>query len=243
MKKFSGRIFLFLLVCLHANLLQAAILPLPAGTRDGINYLAGNTSVTLVLHAPGKTRAFVIGEFNGWAQNTSTQMHQTPDRQKFWLTITNLTPGVEYGFQYVVDNIRIADPYCEKILDPTHDASINDVSGFTVYANLKPYPTGRTTGYVGVLQTAKPVFNWAVPNFNRPDQRRLLVYELLVRDFVATHSWKTLRDTLGYLQRLGINAIELMPFNEFDANNSWGYNPNFYNAPDKYYGTDTDLNR
>ena len=67
------------------------------------------------------------------------------------------------------------------------------------------------------------------------------MYELLLRDFVATHCWKTLKDTLNYLQNLGINAIELMPFNEFDGNNSWGYNPNFFNAPDKYYGTDTDL--
>jgi glycosidase/PKD repeat protein len=241
MKKTPLRLsFLFLSVFAAAGVF-AAILPLPAGTRDGINYLAGNTSVTLVLHAPGKTRAFVIGEFNNWAQTTSTQMHQTPDRQKFWLTITNLTPGVEYSFQYVVDNIRIADPYSEKILDASNDPSINDVSGFVVYPNLKAYPTGKTTGYVSVLQTAKPVFNWTVNNFNRPDQRKLLVYELLVRDFVSTHSWKTLKDTLNYLQKLGINAIELMPFNEFEANNSWGYNPNFYTAPDKYYGTDTDL--
>ena len=27
-----------------------------------------------------------------------------------------------------------------------------------------------------------------------------------------------------------------MPFNEFEGNISWGYNPDFYFAPDKYYG-------
>jgi 1,4-alpha-glucan branching enzyme len=27
-----------------------------------------------------------------------------------------------------------------------------------------------------------------------------------------------------------------MPVNEFDGNSSWGYNPSFYFAPDKYYG-------
>ncbi len=48
-------------------------------------------------------------------------------------------------------------------------------------------------------------------------------------------------DTLDYLQRLGINAIELMPINEFEYNNSWGYNPSFYFAPDKYYGTENAL--
>jgi glycosidase len=32
-----------------------------------------------------------------------------------------------------------------------------------------------------------------------------------------------------------------MPFSEFEGNNSWGYNPNFYFAPDKAYGTKNDL--
>ncbi|MGF2413217.1 MAG: alpha-amylase family glycosyl hydrolase, partial [Ferruginibacter sp.] len=42
-------------------------------------------------------------------------------------------------------------------------------------------------------------------------------------------------------KNLGINAIELMPINEFTGNESWGYNPTFYFAPDKYYGTKTKL--
>jgi 1,4-alpha-glucan branching enzyme len=75
----------------------------------------------------------------------------------------------------------------------------------------------------------------------RPEPKNLVIYELLVRDFVATHDYKTIKDTLNYFVRLGVNAIELMPFNEFEGNNSWGYNPNFYFAPDKYYGTKNDL--
>jgi len=43
-------------------------------------------------------------------------------------------------------------------------------------------------------------------------------------------------DTIDYLAHLGINAIELMPVSEFEGNNSWGYNPNYYFAVDKYYG-------
>ncbi|HEY0731191.1 MAG TPA: alpha-amylase family glycosyl hydrolase, partial [Chitinophagaceae bacterium] len=58
----------------------------------------------------------------------------------------------------------------------------------------------------------------------------------LVRDFIAAHDWKTLKDTLSYLKHLGVNAIEIMPFNEFEGNESWGYNSDFYFAPDKYYG-------
>jgi glycosidase len=92
-----------------------------------------------------------------------------------------------------------------------------------------------------VLQTGAPVYSWNTTNYVRPDKRTLVVYELLVRDFVANHDWKTLKDSLSYFRSLGINAIEVMPFNEFEGNNSWGYNPDFYFAPDKYYGPENTL--
>ncbi|HLO37818.1 MAG TPA: hypothetical protein VK173_04990, partial [Lacibacter sp.] len=40
---------------------SSPIAALPAGVRDGINYESGDTSVTLVLRAPGKNKATVIG--------------------------------------------------------------------------------------------------------------------------------------------------------------------------------------
>ena len=212
------------------------IAPLPAGVRDGINYEVGNTAATLVLYAPGKNRVSVIGEFPGsnWIEQSAYAMNKTPDGNYWWLRITGLTPGTEYAFQYLVDgNLRVTDPYAEKILDPWNDGTIPAAT----FPNLKSYPTGKTTGIVGILQTAAPAYNWSVTNFARPDKRSLIIYELLVRDFVQAHDWKTIRDTLNYLQRLGINAIELMPVNEFDGNESWGYNPAFFFAPDKYYGT------
>ncbi|WP_234408555.1 alpha-amylase family glycosyl hydrolase [Marinilabilia salmonicolor] len=67
-----------------------------------------------------------------------------------------------------------------------------------------------------------------------------MIYELLIRDFTSAQDIKTVTDTLDYLQRLGVNAIELMPFNEFEGNDSWGYNPSFYFATDKAYGTVND---
>ena len=211
------------------------VLPLPTGVRDGINYEAGNTSAVLVLYAPGKARVSVIGDLPGsnWAEQSNYVMNKTPDGNYWWLRITGLTPGTEYAFQYLVNgNLKVAEPYCEKILDPNNDGFISA----TTYPSLKPYPTGLTTGVVSVLQTNAPAYNWQVPNFTRPDKRSLVVYEMLLRDFVAAHDWKTLRDTLTYFKRLGINAIELMPLNEFEGNDSWGYNPDFYFAPDKYYG-------
>ncbi|NDA61020.1 MAG: 1,4-alpha-glucan-branching protein [Chitinophagia bacterium] len=211
------------------------IAAVPVGVRDGINYEAGNTSAVLVLYAPGKNRVSVIGEFpgNNWIEQSAFAMNKSPDGNYWWLRITGLTPGTEYAFQYLVDgSIRVADPYAEKVLDPWNDGNISAAT----FPNLKAYPTGKTTGIVSVLQTASPAYNWSSVNFSRPDKRSLIIYELLVRDFVLAHDWKTIRDTLNYLQRLGINAIELMPVNEFDGNESWGYNPAFFFAPDKYYG-------
>lgn len=216
------------------------VAPLPPGVRDGINYEAGNTSAVLVLYAPGKNRVSVIGEFPGsnWIEQSAYVMNKTPDGNYWWLRITGLTQGTEYAFQYLVDGtFKVAEPYCEKILDPFNDGAISS----TTYPSLRPYPSGLTTGNVSVLQTNAPGYTWAVNNFSRPDKRNLVIYELLMRDFLASHDWKTLRDTLSYLKTLGVNAIEIMPFNDADYQGGWGYDPNFYFAPDKYFGPKNSL--
>ena len=211
---------------------------LPAGVQEGINYAANNTSVTLALYAPGKTSVVVLGDFTNWLVDCAYQMNKTPDGNYFWITINGLTPGTEYGYQYLVDNsIKTADPYTQKILDPDNDPFIDA----TTYPNLKPYPTGLTTGIVSILQTAEPQYVWQSTNFTRPDKKNLMAYELLVRDFTAQHSYQALIDSFQYFKNLGINTIELMPVNEFTGNDSWGYNPIFYFAPDKYYGTKNKL--
>lgn len=215
------------------------IAPLPAGVRDGINYI-NTTTATLVLYAPGKGRVAVIGDLpgNNWTEQSTFQMNKTPDGNRWWITLTGLTPGTQYSFQYLVNGtLRIADPYAEEIQDPYNDQYISS----STYPGLKPYPTGYTTEVVSILQTSKPQYNWKVSNFAKPDKRNLIIYELLVRDFVAKHDWVTLRDTLNYLKKLGVNAIEIMPFNEFEGNLSWGYNPDFYFSPDKYYGPENSL--
>ena len=212
------------------------IAALPAGLKQGINYESDNTACTLVFYAPLKSRVTVLGDFNNWTESAAYQMNQTPDGTTYWLRLTGLTAGTEYAYQYLVDgSLKVADYNTEKILDPSNDPFISA----STYPNLKSYPTGKTTGIVSILQTAKPSYNWQTTSFNRPDKRNLVIYELLIRDFVATHDFQTVKDTLTYLKRLGVNAIEIMPFNEFEGNDSWGYNPSFYFAPDKAYGTET----
>jgi glycosidase len=215
---------------------------LPPGKEYGINY-DNSTSVTLVLFAPFKEFVYVLGDFNDWKVSTDYYMKRDvidSDEVVWWITINNLTPGQEYAFQYYVDGeLRIADPYTEKVLDPWNDQFITN----STYPNLKPYPAGKTAEPVSVLQTEQVPYSWNVTDFQRPAKTDLVIYELLIRDFLAAHDYKTLIDTLSYLKNLGVNAIELMPIMEFEGNESWGYNPSFHLAVDKYYGPKNDLKR
>ena len=212
---------------------------LPSGIKDGINYLS-DTEVSLCLYAPEKSNVFILGDFNNWEFDDSGFMYRTPDGKRYWKTISNLTAGQEYIFQYVVDgSIRIGDPYAEKVSDPWNDKFISE----STYPGILPYPGLKTQGVATVLQTNQPGYTWEVQNFEAPAKTDLVIYELLVRDFVGKHDYQTLIDTLNYLKNLGINAIELMPVNEFEGNLSWGYNPNYYFAPDKYYGPKNDFKK
>jgi 1,4-alpha-glucan branching enzyme len=207
---------------------------LPLGAGDGVTFINNGTSAIFNLYAPGKKSVYLTGDFNNWQVKPKYSMTNTPDGTRWWIEVDSLDPHVQYGYQYLIDGaIKIADPYSHEILDPDYDQYIP--AG--VYPNLKPYPVGKTTGYVSVIQGNPPVYHWQVTNFQRPSPKDLVIYELLVRDFVSTHSYQTLTDTLSYLERLGVNAIELMPVNEFEGNDSWGYNPDFMFALDKYYGT------
>lgn len=208
----------------------------PAGLKDGITY-DSPSSATLSLFAPGKSHVYLIGDFNDWQVRDEYLLKRDvlkADSAWHWITLTGLTPGQEYGFQYLVDgSIRVADPYSTKILDPWNDSFISSAT----FPNLKPYPSGKTENIVGVLNTLPEPYQWQITNFTPPPKSKLVIYELLVRDFIAARNYQTLIDTLDYLQNLGINAIEFMPVKEFEGNLSWGYNPMFFTALDKAYGT------
>lgn len=215
------------------------IADLPAGMKDGINYLS-ETSVLLSLYAPLKHYAYAIGDFNNWLPDENSYMKQTTDGKRYWIQIDNLIPGKEYVYQYLVDgNIRIGDPYADKVSDPWNDQYITS----STYPNMLTYPASKTQGIATVFQTGKQPYIWTSTSFVPPAKSDMMIYELLLRDFTKDHSFQSLIDTLGYLKRLGINTIELMPVSEFEGNLSWGYNPNYYFAVDKYYGPANDFKK
>jgi 1,4-alpha-glucan branching enzyme len=234
----------------------------PVGAQKGINYDFPNTNeVTFVLHTPttttynyfdsnncsststgttaSKNIVHLIGDFNNWEASSAYQLNK--DGDYWWITLdtsTLLPVQDEYVFQYLIDGeIRIGDPYAEKISD-SEDIHI----ATSVYPNLIAYPTGKTTGRASVLELNKTEYVWKSQSFSRTIPRNELnIYELHFRDFTAEGTYKAATAKLDYIKELGINCIHVMPVSEFEGNNSWGYNPNYYFAADKAYGTANDL--
>lgn len=208
--------------------------PLPAGLREGITPVADD-SLAFVLCAPGKETIHLIGDFNGWEPTDQYKMYK--DGERFWIKIGNLEKGREYMCQYLIDEtIRVADPYANKIADPDFDRQILS----SVYPGLLPYPHEKTSEIAMVVSTDRSSYDWQVEKFTVKDPDNLIIYEVLIRDFTEERTIRAVREKLPYLKGLGVNAIELMPFNEFEGNDSWGYNPSFYFATDKAYGTAED---
>jgi 1,4-alpha-glucan branching enzyme len=220
---------------------------MPAGLVDGINYNSNDTSkATLVLDAPLKDFVYVAGSFNNWQPTSAYAMKKDPVSGKFWLELTGLVSGVNNTYQYwVVDAspltgspslVKTADPYSTLVLSPYDDPWIPASS----YPNLPAYPAGQQFE-VTVLKTGQTPYNWQVTNFTKPEKEKLVIYEVLVRDFDAARNYQSIIDKIDYFKNLKINAIELMPIMEFEGNESWGYNTSFHMALDKFYGTSDKL--
>jgi len=208
----------------------------PAGLKMGVTYDKNSpVAVTLCTFAAGCKNAnnpselvparavYVIGSFNSWRMNEQYRMKR--DGNYFWLK-TNVAPGTDHTYQYLVvradgKEVRISDLYSTRLKEGVIGAD----------------------GYASIMHTQETAYQWsdATLNFQRPDKNNLVIYELWVYDHTASHNLKGLMSRLDYFSELGVNCIELMPVNEFDGDQSWGYSPNHYFAIDKQYGQPNDL--
>lgn len=218
---------------------------LPAGVEEGINVVDDST-VALVLYDKDKSGnhkdfAYVVGSFNDWilSNDEKSQMYRDDAAGCWWITLKGLDASKEYAFQYYAgmkqgETIRLADAYTEKVLDPDNDKYIPA----STYSESMAYPEGGR-GIVSTFKIQKDNYSWKVGNFKIAAPDKLVIYELHLRDFTTSGDLKGAMNKLSYLKEMGVNAIELMPIQEFDGNDSWGYNPCFFFAMDKAYGTKT----
>ena len=212
----------------------------PANTVNGLNYFTDSTYL-FQLYAPLKEFVFLLSPANGYKPDADFEMNIAEDESTFWIELPrSIFADGNNTYQYLVDGgIRIGDPHSEVVLDQWNDAWIDG----DVLATLPKYPVGLTTGIVTAFDTIYQPFDFTAADYQKPEKTKLVIYELLLRDFLAAHDFKTLVDTLDYFARLGVTAIELMPVNEYEGNISWGYNPSYHMAVDKYYGTREQLKK
>lgn len=207
--------------------------------------------VTFCIAAPQKSTAILVGSWNDY-KITSEQVMKFVDGpadgqgsfRYFTLTLNDIPKNEPVIYYYIIDGISVGDPYARLVLDPWNDKYI----GSDIYPLLPEYPLEKVNGVpLAVFQDNLGAYDWKVKDFKGASKDNLIIYELLFRDFTGTEGKAdgngTVRKAIAkipYLKSLGINAVELLPINEFNGNISWGYNPNFYFAIDKAYGTPED---
>ena len=175
----------------------------------------GEGVVSFALWAPWKKSVHLIGDFNGWDAQADPL---AVDASGLWWIEKRLEPG-RYGYQFVIDGeTTIGDPYARALR----------------WAEGSPAPHALVD--VG----AKP-YEWGDGGFQIKPLNQLVIYELHVGDFSPEGTFKGVIDRLDHLAHLGVDAIELMPVQEFPGDQSWGYNPAYFFAPESAYGTAEDL--
>lgn len=224
---------------------------MPAGLKHGINYV-DNTTVTLVLYdrdKNGKPHDFcnLLWDDNWWGYSGKPKKPLSYDEESgcWWITLTDLDPDRQYKFQYQLGygstvTVKTFDPYTEILYDRYNDQWISDYAYPGLAEEYGASHAGRDDGFISAFKINKDTYSWQIDDYQIEDPDDLVIYELLLRDFTDNAGGEgninAAMAYLDYLDDLGVNAIELMPVQEFDGNNSWGYGTHAYFALDKVYG-------
>ncbi len=232
------------------KLMEAAFGPsiVKAGIFDSREMPHGATQVGsdvyFILHAPHTVWAalVLVNEHTpGPATREEVQMTLTPDVRYWWCAVPAklAPPGTRYHF-VLNDDMEVLDPASREVLDSER--------GFRVKYGCDP--NDSTVSWSVVLDVTRIAAQAHASPWNTMGWEMLLIYELHARRFTdlqasGMRALDLLADELkpnnrlgreGYLRRLPVTAIELMPVNEMSAALSWGYDTSFYFSIDSHYG-------
>lgn len=186
-------------------------------TKLGATPYAGG--YTFRVWAPNATAVSVAGQFNNW-DIFNRPLAQDPGNPGVWSRdVAGAFSGQEYKF--------VINPGPSPIWkrDPRNRRVVNSVGNSMLYNPAS--------------------FNWGGPKtFTIAPDNELVIYQLHIGTFNddpggSPGTFTTAVSRLNQLQDLGINAVKLMPINEFAADFSWGYNPSEpYAVETAYEGPD-----
>jgi maltooligosyltrehalose trehalohydrolase len=109
-----------------------------------------------------------------------------------------------------------------------------------------PDPASRFQphGVHGPSEIVDPLdFGWTDRAWTGLPLERYVIYEIHVGAFSARGDFRSVASRLGYLRKLGVTAIELMPVAQFPGGRDWGYDGAFLFAPQDTYGGPLGLKR
>ncbi|HEX9373923.1 MAG TPA: alpha-amylase family glycosyl hydrolase, partial [Roseiflexaceae bacterium] len=192
------------------------VAPAPAGTPHGAQD-RGDGDVSFALWAPWKKSVHLIGDFNSWDPQADPM---AVDESGLWWIEKRLDPGT-HAYQFVLDGeATVGDPYARGLR----------------WVEGSPQP------HALVEVGARP-YEWGDSGFGIKPLNQLVIYEIHVGDFSAEGTFAAIIPRLDYLAGLGVDAIELMPIQEFPGDRSWGYNPAYFFVPESAYGSVEDFKR
>jgi 1,4-alpha-glucan branching enzyme len=187
-----------------------------ASTRPGMGALLFAGGASFRVWAPFATNVCVAGSFNGWSMSANPLTHEG---NGYWSTDAS---GAKLDDQY---KFVLTGPFSNKPLWK------ND-----------PYARAMTNS-VGNSIIAEAHYVWTTAGFSTPPWNELVIYELHVATFHfdpgnrnGRGTFDTVARNLDYLVELGVNAIQLLPADEFPTDISWGYNPAAIFAIEESYG-------
>jgi 1,4-alpha-glucan branching enzyme len=189
----------------------ATIAKMPARI-EGMGSIPHAKGVYFRVWAPHAKKVFVTGDFNNWSE-TAHEMNHEGDG--YW-GVDIPEAGFNNEYKYIIDTGREKlfrnDPYAKEVTNSNGNSLVID-----------------------------PHFEWTDYDFEMPAWNELLIYEMHVGTFNVKEdgepgTFYSVKERLGYLRALGVNAIEIMPATEFPGGFSWGYNPSHPFAIETNYG-------
>ena len=179
----------------------------------GMGSILHRQGVAFRVWAPHAQQVSVIGSFNNWE---ATQHPMQVEENGYWYTnVVEARVGDQYRFLLSTPRgeFKRIDPYAREVTHSVGNAIVHD-----------------------------PSFDWEGDDFHLAPWNKLVIYELHVGTFNDQEDvnhpgrFPTVSARLGYLKKLGINAIQIMPVGEFAGDRSWGYNPAHIFSVETAYG-------
>jgi 1,4-alpha-glucan branching enzyme len=169
---------------------------------------------TFRVWAPHAEAVFVTGTFDDWSGDA---------------TALALDEGADGVWSADVDGVTAGAEYRFTVRTPEGDLS-----------KIDPYARQVTSSIGNGVVYDQAAFDWGDDEYRAPTWDDLVIYELHVGTFAATGdhrgTFDAARERLGYLQELGVSAVQVMPPFEFAGDISWGYNPSHLFAVESSYG-------